>query len=379
MSRVYLVGMLLLAFFVAVSIFSGQTAPYEGERLILNVYLDETGKALATGYAQDLSSLSFLNQSQYRYENDTGQLYALTNSLTRKEGDLWTLRFASRGYYDDYHVTLYLPGNLLLKRINSTSELEYFISTANQSLVADFQGYEIQHPAIIIEYQQPLVAGRISPGYNSLLLGLIVILAAGSAMALIAWRHRSPSLPPPAGGTAVSPPVKDDAGATGKALAKEETAAEEETTLAKEETLAEEELLAREEVLPEDAAEPMEASAIESELEEEPQDKGEEIDSPAARDLWPQGGRKKEIEVSSEMAAVMETLTPRERAILKALIAAGGRMTQADLRYETGTPKSSLSGILLSLERRKLIVKKEWGRTNVIELSDWFLSQGEGS
>jgi uncharacterized membrane protein len=73
----------------------------------------------------------------------------------------------------------------------------------------------------------------------------------------------------------------------------------------------------------------------------------------------------------------METLTPRERAVLQALIDRGGRSTQADLRYETRTPKSSLTGIIYSLERRKLITKKEWGRTNVIELSDWFLSKKE--
>ena len=91
------------------------------------------------------------------------------------------------------------------------------------------------------------------------------------------------------------------------------------------------------------------------------------------------GTAKKEIEVSSEIAAVIETLTPRERTIIQALIDAGGKMTQADLRYETRTPKSSLSGILLSLERRKLITKKEWGRTNVIELSEWFLSKNKSS
>ena len=66
-----------------------------------------------------------------------------------------------------------------------------------------------------------------------------------------------------------------------------------------------------------------------------------------------------------------------ERAILQALIDRGGRSTQADLRYETRTPKSSLTGIIYSLERRKLVIKKEWGRTNIIELSDWFLSKKE--
>ncbi|OYV09076.1 MAG: hypothetical protein CG437_1426 [Methanosaeta sp. NSP1] len=83
--------------------------------------------------------------------------------------------------------------------------------------------------------------------------------------------------------------------------------------------------------------------------------------------------------VSSEMEAVMQTLTARERAVMSTLIAHGGRMTQAEIRYETATPKSSLTGILISLERRKLIIKKEWGRTNIIELSEWFLSKKEPS
>ena len=68
----------------------------------------------------------------------------------------------------------------------------------------------------------------------------------------------------------------------------------------------------------------------------------------------------------------MQTLTARERAVLTTLIEHGGRMTQAEIRYETSTPKSSLTGILISLERRKLITKKEWGRTNIIELSCGF-------
>lgn len=52
-------------------------------------------------------------------------------------------------------------------------------------------------------------------------------------------------------------------------------------------------------------------------------------------------------------------------------------MTQADIRYETGTPGSSLTGILVSLERRTIVMKKEWGRTNAIELSELFLSEKE--
>jgi len=73
-----------------------------GQRLILNVYLDNAGKALITGYAENISSLSFLNSSQYRYENETNQLYALTDSLTTKDGDLWKLKFDARGFLETF-------------------------------------------------------------------------------------------------------------------------------------------------------------------------------------------------------------------------------------------------------------------------------------
>ena len=65
-------------------------------------------------------------------------------------------------------------------------------------------------------------------------------------------------------------------------------------------------------------------------------------------------GPKKEIAVSSEMMAVMDALTPRERSIVEALIKRGGRMTQAEIRYETNLPRSTLTTILVSLERRNL-------------------------
>jgi uncharacterized membrane protein len=68
---------------------------------------------------------------------------------------------------------------------------------------------------------------------------------------------------------------------------------------------------------------------------------------------------KGELEVTPEMARVMETLTDRERAIFKALLKHNGEMTQAGLRYETEIPKSSLTGILRTLERRQIIKKKE--------------------
>ena len=85
------------------------------------------------------------------------------------------------------------------------------------------------------------------------------------------------------------------------------------------------------------------------------------------------------IELTSEISAVMDTLTDKEQSILRALLQRGGTMTQTEIRYEVDISKSSLSGILTSMEKRKIITKKEKGRTNVIELSERFLNAQERS
>ena len=48
--------------------------------LVLNIYIDEAGKALITDYADNIDGLPFLISSQYKYDKNTKQLYALTNS-----------------------------------------------------------------------------------------------------------------------------------------------------------------------------------------------------------------------------------------------------------------------------------------------------------
>ena len=89
--------------------------------------------------------------------------------------------------------------------------------------------------------------------------------------------------------------------------------------------------------------------------------------------------RRGVIEMTSEISMVMDTLTDKEQSILKELLQRGGTMTQTEIRYEMDISKSSLSGILTSMEKRKLITKKEKGRTNVIELSERFLNHKERS
>ncbi len=347
-----------------------------GQSLILNVYLDNAGKALVTGYAEDVRGLDFLAGSQYRFENDSHQLYALTDGLTAKVGDLWTLSFDATGSFDDYRVTFYLPSETSLGEINASQGLGYLLSASNESLVADVQGYDVSDPRISIPYKQPLAAnGSILPllpgfpGEGAALILLIIaaaLLVAGFGFAVILQRKRR---------SLVASPI-----AAPKEIVAEEVIAVE---LAKEAATF---------PLPEkpDIAQPPDlpfASAKASSSADDTADIQAQFSPSAESAKYPElpvanlakPSMTDAIVVSSEMEAVMQTLTARERAVMTTLIDHGGRMTQADIRYDTRTPKSSLTGILISLERRKLVNKKEWGRTNIIELSDWFLSKKERS
>jgi hypothetical protein len=396
-----------------------------GQGLSLNVYLDNTGKALVTGYAENVSGLEFLNTSQFRFENDTRQLYALTDGLTTKVGDLWTIRFDARGVFDDYHVTFYLPSEIRLGMINTSTGLGYLLSASNESLVADVQGYEVSNPTISIQYQQPLAAAGALPdvippfsGSNGNIIMLLVatLLVTALALAIVILRRRSESL------RSTSPTDDMKIKAAGSEIAQNPaktplmTETENSSMDSKEDISPPNQFAAS--PLPEDdgvyLTEASEASLLEDLPRETepspspssslspspPQSRDDQIqrgsepdqisppDAPAAGeeaarcDESPsrvENAKKIDIVISSEMEAVMQTLTAREQAVMTTLIDHGGRMTQADIRYETRTPKSSLTGILISLERRKLVTKKEWGRTNIIELSSWFLSKKERS
>ena len=393
-----------------------------GQSLILNVYLDNAGKALVTGYAEDVSGLAFLKDSQFRFENDSHQLYVLTDDLTAKVGDLWTLRFDAIGSFDDYRVTFYLPSETSLGEINASQGLGYLLSASNESLVADVQGYEVSDPRITILYQQPLAANGSSlpplppsyPGQGAALIMLLIaatLLVAGFGFAVFLQRKRR-------GSTASS--IED-------LLAVQGTIADGKAKETATAPLLEKTDTNRQLSLPSVAAKTSSSPEVDSLLPSPPDDDGVFLSEPSQIPLANEPGRiepsphqadeqalptepvgilaqdsptptiepattretptasllplepsvKNVIVVSSEMDAVMQTLTARERAVMSTLIDHGGRMTQADIRYDTGTPKSSLTGILISLERRKLVSKKEWGRTNIIELSDWFLSKKE--
>lgn len=374
-SKKLLRGSALLLFLIAVILASGQELDDKaaGKNLSLNVYLLDTGQALVVGYVEDPRGLIFLRPTQYtdpaaaqyasryRYENDTRQLYAWTDALTFKQGDTWRLMFPCPGFYGEYRVIFHLPGDLRLGRINSSEGLKYMVSASNDSLVVDAQAYSVRNPAITIEYQQPLaedafpeeIDGNVSSGLNNLLLivGVIsaLVLVIGSAFAFM-MRMR---------GKEMQTDERD------MQKQKADHSLEVEFPDASKSIESARPLC---EVSGSAASQFVDISKEEAELDEMP---------PTASQS---GGMKAErmtegkIEVGSELNAVLDTLTPRERSIMETLIKHGGRMTQMEMRYETGVPKSTLTMVLISLEKRNLVTRKEWGRTNVVELSERFFS-----
>jgi len=382
-----------------------------GQRLIVNVYLDSAGKALVTGYAEDVSGLSFLNNSQFRFENDSHQLYALTYGLTTKVGGLWTLNFDAKGSFDDYRVTFYLPSETSLGEINASQGLGYLLSASNESLVADVQGWEVSDPRISIQYQQPLAANGSSlplpppdyPGEGAALIMLLIaasLLVAGFGFAVFLQKKRRGPIESlienqveggitdeKAKETATAPQTEKpdmtvppsqpsatvDVSSSFEESSLPTSSPEDDSVSLSQESQAS--LANGPERIGPSHSQASEPTEIQSQISPsfEPA-KNQDVLAPATPT---EEALKNGIVVSSEMEAVMQTLTARERTVMSTLIDHGGRMTQAEIRYETGTPKSSLTGILISLERRKLVSKKEWGRTNIIELSDWFLSKKE--
>ena len=57
------VTLFFVAALLAMSAHAQESDSTFGQSLILNVYLDNAGKALVTGYAEDVSGLAFLEQT----------------------------------------------------------------------------------------------------------------------------------------------------------------------------------------------------------------------------------------------------------------------------------------------------------------------------
>jgi len=124
----------------------------EGRQLFLNVYVDDTpGKALVVGNVDDASGLSFLDESDSIHE-DNGQIYAVCDSLVKKDDDGWVLSFPAGGYYEEYHAVFFVPGGFTFHEINCSDGLEILSTAYNGSIILDVQGFELTDPAVNFRY-----------------------------------------------------------------------------------------------------------------------------------------------------------------------------------------------------------------------------------
>jgi FixJ family two-component response regulator len=339
---------------IAIGLASSQVGSDESAMLnqvFLTAYIDDSGRALINGYVDDPKALDFLNSSEYTYEDSSKQLYAITSALTSKSRDNWTLSFESKGKYDEYQIMLYLPANAKLRRVECSSGLDYLVYAANESFIAEIQGYDITDPAINIEYRLPLAevpkveaetTASTDEGQLYMALAIFILLVVGSGILVFLLRSRSVSMKH----------AEQAKSYVNPGVSKISSPSQSNLSVSAEKNIDTDHL-----TVP---------------LKEKEDTEGCSRISETSEAYTPDKKHEPGIEMTGEIAAVMNTLTDKEQSVLKALLQRGGTMTQTEIGYETDISKSSLSGILTSLEKRKIITKKERGRTNVIEISNRF-------
>jgi uncharacterized membrane protein len=282
------------------------------EQIILNGYVDLSGNVLLTGYAtpESLYYMPFLYGTNYSFDNNSDQLYAVTDSLTSKNADTWTLNLSLEGYYSDYSVTFYLPPGSQITKFDIQPQLDYQVQVKEDSLILSVHGYRTISPWIKVDYKLPPadVQQQNSQITSAASILFILLLVAGAIFAFYRYKKNKGTATPKKN-ESIDPIIK--------------------------------------------------------------------IPEPETMPITPRITEKVELRINGEMQKVIDTLSEKEKAIILLLLRNGGSATQADIRYEVEIPKSSLTGIINALKRKNIIKKREYGRTNIIELSEWFLSENK--
>src|SRR5659263_247225 len=171
------------------------------EQIILNGYVDLSGNVLLTGYATpgSLYYMPFLYGTNYSFDNNSDQLYAVTDSLTSKNADTWTLNFSLDGYYSDYSVTFYLPPSSQITKFDIQPQLNYQVQVKEDSVILSVHGYKTISPWIRVDYKlPPAVQGQ----QNSCLITspasilFILLIVAGATFAFYRFKlHKETAIP----------------------------------------------------------------------------------------------------------------------------------------------------------------------------------------
>ncbi|HLF54786.1 MAG TPA: hypothetical protein VI612_03640, partial [Candidatus Nanoarchaeia archaeon] len=84
---------------------------------------------------------------------------------------------------------------------------------------------------------------------------------------------------------------------------------------------------------------------------------------------------EKKVEAGARVKDILPTLNPKERDVVNFLLANRYKATQAEIRHNTGIPRTSLARTLQSLETKNIIKIVKVGKAVKVHLTDWFLEK----
>jgi cbb3-type cytochrome oxidase subunit 3 len=85
--------------------------------------------------------------------------------------------------------------------------------------------------------------------------------------------------------------------------------------------------------------------------------------------------KDEEVKKGSRSEDIMKTLGRKEKAVVQFLLEQGNKSSQAQIRHNTGIPRTSLTRVLMSLESKQIIKSDKLGKMVKVELTDWFLEK----
>jgi len=122
--------------------------------ILLDAYIDDGGRALIVGYlkADSLDDLAFLAGSEVEYDEDLGELYALSDALTSIRDGVTTLEFEADGRWEECHLAFYLPKEATPSAVTASEGLEVSVVEEEGSLVVEAIGYDLDGAEVSIDY-----------------------------------------------------------------------------------------------------------------------------------------------------------------------------------------------------------------------------------
>lgn len=122
--------------------------------IVLDIYVEAEGRALIVGYleAEESGDLAFLEGSEYIHDEETGELYALSDELTSVREGLTTLEFEADADWTECHLAFYLPEDAEILSVSSSAGLEYSVIEAEDSMMVEALGYDLEGIVVEIDY-----------------------------------------------------------------------------------------------------------------------------------------------------------------------------------------------------------------------------------